>query len=207
MPRKAKIFDENYASYLNQVASLNLLSNKFRKLGLLYNGGDISVPFINNTYRIKKDIIIDDRNGKKASYFKCVIFCKYILLCPENEPDDNNEWITYKNFKDAAPLLNYFNKNVEGPLSDIFSNKIEMLETACDKLKGTKPDIAFPYDFSREFLILPKLPVLLLFNDKDEDFPAQCKVLFRENAVQYLDPECLAMAAVEFVHLLQESAK
>jgi hypothetical protein len=40
---------------------------------------------------------------------------------------------------------------------------------------------------------LPKVPVLLLFDDVDEEFPAQCKVLFERRAEHYLDPECLAI--------------
>jgi hypothetical protein len=40
---------------------------------------------------------------------------------------------------------------------------------------------------------LPKIPVLLLFDDADEEFPAQCKVLFERRAEHYLDPECLAI--------------
>jgi len=40
---------------------------------------------------------------------------------------------------------------------------------------------------------LPKVPVLLLFDDADEEFPAQCKVLFERRAKNYLDPECLAI--------------
>ena len=40
---------------------------------------------------------------------------------------------------------------------------------------------------------LPKVPVLLLFNDADDEFPADCKVLFERRAEHYLDMECLAI--------------
>ena len=40
---------------------------------------------------------------------------------------------------------------------------------------------------------LPRVPVLLVFNDQDEDFPAQCSLLFERRAEKYLDMECLAM--------------
>jgi hypothetical protein len=37
------------------------------------------------------------------------------------------------------------------------------------------------------------VPLLLLFDDVDEEFPAQCKVLFERRSEHYLDPECLAI--------------
>ena len=44
-----------------------------------------------------------------------------------------------------------------------------------------------------QFAALPKVPLLLLFNDADDSFGAQCSVLFHRSADQYLDGECLAM--------------
>jgi hypothetical protein len=37
------------------------------------------------------------------------------------------------------------------------------------------------------------VPLLLLFNDEDEDFPAQCSLLFQRRAEKFLDMECLAI--------------
>lgn len=49
------------------------------------------------------------------------------------------------------------------------------------------------YDLAAQFVALPRVPLLLLFNDADDEFPARCSVLFQEHADRYLDPECLAM--------------
>jgi dienelactone hydrolase len=43
------------------------------------------------------------------------------------------------------------------------------------------------------FDALPKIPILLLFNDADDEFPAQCLLLFERRAEKYLDMECLAI--------------
>ena len=40
------------------------------------------------------------------------------------------------------------------------------------------------------------MPVLLLFNDTDEEFAAQSTVLFERRAEKYLDAECLAMVGM-----------
>jgi hypothetical protein len=44
-----------------------------------------------------------------------------------------------------------------------------------------------------QFDALPKVPVVMLFNDADDEFSATCSVLFERRAENYLDPECLAM--------------
>ena len=47
------------------------------------------------------------------------------------------------------------------------------------------------------------MPFLLLFNDADEEFPAQATILFQKNAASYLDMECLAMIGGSLAHRLQ----
>jgi hypothetical protein len=49
------------------------------------------------------------------------------------------------------------------------------------------------YQFTARFEALPRVPLLLLFNDEDEDFPAQCTLLFQRRAEKFLDMECLAI--------------
>ena len=49
---------------------------------------------------------------------------------------------------------------------------------------------------------LPRLSLLLLFNDADEEFAANGTVLFQKHAEHYLDPESLAMTSAFLVRLL-----
>ncbi len=58
-----------------------------------------------------------------------------------------------------------------------------------------------------QFDALPKIPVLLLFNDGDDEFPAQCSVLFERRAENYLDMECLAMAGMLLSEYLKMEAE
>ena len=44
------------------------------------------------------------------------------------------------------------------------------------------------YDFAMEFRVLPKIEILLIFNDRDDEFPATCSVLFQKQAEDYLEP-------------------
>jgi len=48
--------------------------------------------------------------------------------------------------------------------------------------------------------------LLLLFNDKDDEFPAQGSVLFEKRAEKFLDMECLAMVGMLFFEYLKAEA-
>ena len=47
---------------------------------------------------------------------------------------------------------------------------------------------------------------IVLFNDADDEFPAQCSVLFERRAENYLDAECLAIAGRLLFTSLESSA-
>ena len=53
---------------------------------------------------------------------------------------------------------------------------------------------------------LPRVPILLIFNDRDDDFPAQCSLLFEGRAGKYLDMECLAIAGWALSERLKQKA-
>jgi hypothetical protein len=48
-------------------------------------------------------------------------------------------------------------------------------------------------DLCRCFYPLPKMPLLLVFNDADDDFPASASLLFEKRASTYLDAESQAI--------------
>jgi Domain of unknown function (DUF3786) len=50
------------------------------------------------------------------------------------------------------------------------------------------------------------VPILLVFNDRDEDFPAHCSLLFERRAEKYLDMECLAMLGWALSERLKQRA-
>ena len=44
----------------------------------------------------------------------------------------------------------------------------------------------------------------MLFNDKDDEFPAQCSILFQKQAEFYLDPESLLMTGAVLARKLKK---
>jgi len=187
---KSPIFDKTYRDYLSQIADLDLKSIK-DKLGIQVADGKVIIPLFGRSYTVSGQGI-SGPEGRKPHLSTCVILCKYLLMCPSHEPREAN-WVSFKDFKDAAPLIHSFATAVSNPISKMFSGRSSALESVCIKIGGYRPAENFSYDVSIQFDALPRVPLLLLFNDRDEAFPAQCSVLFEQRTEKYLDMECVAM--------------
>ena len=200
MMQKSPIFETHLNDYLQQVARLDV-TPLTQMLGVDVRDETVIIPFIGEKYRVGKNEILDP-TGKRADYGVSVVLCKYLLLCPDNEPV-SDQWQSFKDFKSAAPLISYFSDNVEGAVTKRFSGRREALKKAADALDGHAPPMNTSYDISACFHPLPKVPLLLLFNDADGDFDAGCSVLFEKRAEDYLDMECLAIVGALFAQRLK----
>ena len=202
MAEKSQVFEETYEDYLTRIAGLdfNFIADR---LGVTVDGADIIVPLFGRSYRISAKGI-SDPSGRQPHLSVSVILCKYLLMCPLIEPLGGN-WMAYKDFKDAAPLIQAFSNTVTRPLAETFSGRVAELEKSGEKMGGYRPEEEFPYDLCLQFDALPKVPLLLLFNDRDEEFPAQCGVLFEKRTEKFIDMECLAMVGMLFFEYLKKA--
>jgi hypothetical protein len=190
MTPKSSIFDKTYRDYISQVAGMDLKSVG-EKLGAQVKGSDVIIHLFGRPHMVSERGIIDP-SGKRPSFDICVVLCKYLLLCPDIQPEEN-EWVSYRDFKDSGPLTSYFANEVERSIAKNFSGNVPALKEASKTLGGYPPEIELSYEVAMQFDLLPRIPVLMLFNDADEEFPAKCSVLFEKRAENYLDAECLAI--------------
>lgn len=195
------IYEQTYKDYLSRIAEIDL---KFTadKLDLKMNGKEVIIPFFGKTYRVSPEGIADSA-GKQPHLSVSVILCKYLLMCPMIEPL-GGDWMSFKDFKDAAPLIQAFFNTVTLPIAESFSVRLADLDQACREIGGYPPQEKYPYDLCMQFDALSKVPLLLLFNDKDEEFPAQCSVLFEKRVEKFLDMECLAMVGMLLCEFLKK---
>ena len=184
------VFKKTYYQYLNRVFnSVPFISAD--RLGVSILNGEIDITLLNNSYHVTTDDVFDS-SGKRPSFDVCVILLKYLLIDRDNYPQEK-DWCSFRDFRDSNPLINYFKSNVGDAFIKEFSGKVDLLKKSCILLGGISAQAQFNQDVSIQFNILPRIPVLLLFNDEDEEFHATCSVLFERRAENYLDAECLAM--------------
>ncbi len=183
--------EQTYRSYLNELFSRDLTPLS-RVLGLNTGNEQVVVPLLGESYVITPGGIINGK-GERPSHAASVLLLKYCLTCPGTLPPEG-EWITYREFRDAAPFASAFSGNTEQKLTRYFTEKTDLLDRSAALLGGEQPDRGFPYDRVFVFRPLGKVPVMLCFNDADEEFPARASILFRESAPGFLDMESLAIA-------------
>jgi len=189
-PKKAVVFEETYINYLKQLSEIDYVA-RAAILGAEVSKDQLIVDFYGQPYRVSESGITD-KNGERANFAVCVVLCKYILVCPQEVMPDG-AWATYREFRDAGPLTVYFTANTNKIIETSFSGRMDLLEKACRRLGAVIVEDGAAYDLSLAFKALPRIPVLLRFNDGDDEFPAQCSILFRQSAEHYLDMESLAI--------------
>lgn len=190
MAPPAEVFEQTYRGYLRELAALDLPA-RAGVLGAQAAPGGLVIPFYGTPYRVAAAGIVD-AEGRPAPFAVAVVLCRYVLMCPAERPEEG-DWRSYREFKDAGPLTVYFANNTNKIIESSFGADPAALERACRRLGGEPYRDDASHDFSMCFSALPRIPVLLRFNFKAEEFPAQCAVLFRRSAETFLDMESLAI--------------
>jgi hypothetical protein len=194
MMRKANsVFEKNYENYLRQVKDVDL-SQCAPILDITADDQKktAEIQFFSTTYRVSQFGVVDDR-GKRPDYGVCVILLKYLLMCPQWVPAQK-DWVTYRDFSDSgqtqdAGLSDYATMTI----SKHYAGNLSRLKSSVAVLGGVSPEADYPYDLSAVIPTLPRLPVLFLFNDADEQFPARTPILYERRAEHFLDAECRVM--------------
>jgi len=207
MRKSNPIFEKTYGSYLRQLDNVDLsLYNSVLGIIVDEERKTVRIPFFKKCYQISRFGVIDDQ-GKRPDYGTCVILLKYLLMRPKWVPGEK-DWIHFRDFKDSvqaqnAGLSDYATKKI----SELFSGGLDRLKTAVEAIGGNPPEIEYPYDLSAVITALPRIPILFLFNDADEQFPAQASILYERRAEHFLDAECRVMVDWSLQEYLTRTAR
>lgn len=125
-------------------------------------------------------------------------------MCPTQIPYEN-EWVNYRDLKDSGPLAAYYSNNTLAAISKLYEGRKDILERVASGLGCVRPRTNYQYDVSVVLNILPRIPVLLLFNDRDDELSAQTTILFERSSECFLDAECLAMLAGNIPNWLRKA--
>lgn len=186
----APVFAEIKDDYLQQLLA-KWDEFDLESLGLERGKDNILVPFFNRKYMVSAEGV-QGGDSHLLEHMTYVTICQY-LLGPATPASGPVEWLAYKQFPNGAPYGEGFHNVVERKLARVFSGRLDALRERCALLGGFEPEQGYSYDLVWCFQALPRVPVLLLFNDAEEMFPAQCSVLFQSDCEGYLDMESVVM--------------
>lgn len=191
---ESPVFEKHYQNYLQQLDSLEFDAIAGKLGGQVHRtsqGKVMQLTLLGRSYEISPQGI-RDRAGEKPGYDICIILCRYLLMCPRILPHDR-QWVNFRDLKDSGPLTVYFRNQVEKAIAARFAHNLSQLRHSLAALNGYAPLLELRYDLALQVDALPRIPLLVLFNDADEGFPAECSLLFEGHVETFLDAECIAM--------------
>ena len=121
------------------------------------------------------------------------LFIVYYLL-RSKDINVSKEWISEKDIPGGATFFRGPHKIPTHIIETRYENNIEEFKEKCERLDGIPLDMA---DAAYAFEITPRIPVAVQFWDKDDEFPAEAKILFDKTIAEHLPPDIVFCLTVE----------
>jgi hypothetical protein len=181
-------FESTCRKYQSQIAALDLAQMAAR-VGARLSEASLIVPFFEQPCWVSSRGVFDSA-GKTAGPAVAVAVYTYCFKCPEFLPVES-DWLTFREFENASPLAGFFTANTNRLIATRFSGKLSELDAACRAMGASTEPENSAYDLAVTFNALPKVPLSLRFNDRDDDLPAQSVLLFKNSAEASLDLQAM----------------
>jgi hypothetical protein len=183
-------FEIAMAQRLGRLAGVDLAA-RAGILGANLSGNALMIPSFGSVHRISADGVMD-AHGSPPTPAVDSLLLDSVLRAPITPPA-TDAWISFRDFSGAGPLMSYFTGNTNKLIESYYAGADNSLQTACVGLSGKAINSAPGYDLCVELAALPRVSIRISFNDRDEDFPAQCILLFGKSAETYLTLKSMAV--------------
>lgn len=177
------------------------------KYGLEHDENYLYLPFIGDRYRISRQnagIEAPVETGRFASCrdYNIVMSIYDVLTYPSGTPELANAWCQLHSLQVtmSSPNADRFNQKY----ADAFAGRAERLRQACQRLGGTQLQISAGADVYCQFDIFPFFPIQFRFWDADDEFPAQIRILWDQNSLQFMRFETLYYVMGAFLSKLSQ---
>lgn len=170
-------------------------------LGADFRSGALEVSSFGQTYRISGDGI-QDPEGRPPAPKHAIVLLYYVLEGGSGALSGN--WVTFREFKDAPFFMPTFKEQVEQRIAREFQGRLKLLESLTVRLGGHPYPELGTGDLCHWLPALPRVPLLLVFHEGDEEFPAGATILYDRHSSNYLNTECLGVLGAVLADRLVE---
>jgi len=98
------------------------------------------------------------------------------------------EWVKFNSLSGSWACRYAYDEEDLGQLTNLYTEHKEKLYDALERLGANRVDFG---DAAFEISFLPRIKVLLVYEDEDEEFPASVRLLYDKNSIFYMPHEQL----------------
>jgi hypothetical protein len=189
-------FDSTYTEYLVELEQFDLFE-RANALNLQLENNTIVLPFFRRMHYISRHGVLGP-DGSAPTPAVATVLLEYVLRNETVRPAAA-EKISFRDLKGAGPLVASFTSNTNRLIAQTFAGRLPDLEAACRNIRGDPAGDSMAADLFMRFKALPEVWLYLSFNDQDDDFPAQCNLLFNRSAEYYLTMKSLFVLGTALV--------
>ncbi len=110
----------------------------------------------------------------------------------------SGKWVSYGELKAGMVKASSFQRDCEEPLRELFDKNFEGAAVILNRL-GAERREDFPTKRAWHLFLLPKIPVIILYWPKEEEFESKVKIIFDSTADRFLDSESIIFLVEGFV--------
>ncbi len=173
---------------------------------LIHKNNDyaLELPYFTDSIIISKEGITK-KNGLDLTRWEQVFIYNHMAQGGRKFP--TGRWKGFGEFPNTVSKIKSMVEHVEVPLVDTFTGRLGAFLAAAKRIGGKdQTDEIQSADLSLRFDPLPRIPVMVLFWEKEEEegFEAKVKLLFDETIVEHLDIESIVFLSERLGQLLRE---
>jgi len=116
--------------------------------------------------------------------------------------DLSGKWVSFSDLKSGMVKASSFTRDCEEPLREMLDRDLQKVDQLLHRFgAGTRHD--FPAEHAWHILLLPKIPVVILYWPADSEFGSKVKVLFDSTADKFLDVESIIFLVEGLVYNIE----
>ncbi len=156
----------------------------------------IRLRMIKRDYELRKEGLFENDEYCNDPWTKIII---YDYVRRKGSSQLTGDWFTLGHFPHTASHVKALQSSAEKKIAVTFRNNLDGLKKRCAEMGGGEGEGKAKADYFCGFYLLPHVPLYLSFYAADDEFDAECKILFDSGAEDYIDIEYLAILLERFV--------
>ena len=116
--------------------------------------------------------------------------------------DLTGKWVSFSELKSGMVKASSFTRECEEPLREMLDKDFQKVTQLLSRFGG-ESRYDFPTEHAWHFLLLPKMPVVILYWPADIEFGSKVKVLFDSTADKFLDVESIIFLVEGLVYNIE----